>query len=211
MHKNNTSVIALKLKLIAPIFGIKLIVRSVNSQSETPKVIIANHQNTFDVITISAAIHRNTVSVGKKSIIWIPFFGLLYWLSGNILIDRKNKNSAKNTINQVVDRIKKNQLSIWMFPEGTRSNGKGLLPFKMGAFHTALKANVPIVPIVLSTTTGFKLNRLNNGYAIVESMPAIATQNYHLDEIKQLADKCHKLMSDKIQALDSEINQLNRK
>lgn len=209
MHKNNTSVVALKLKFLAPLFGIKLVIRKPCNQIYTPKIIIGNHQNTYDVITISAAITENTVSIGKKSIVWIPFFGLLYWLSGNILIDRKDKHSAKRTIEKTVERIGKDQLSVWMFPEGTRSNGRGLLPFKMGAFHTAIKAGVPIVPVVLSNTAGFKLNRLNNGYVIVESLQPIATEHYPLEDIKKLSSICHKLMVDKIKQLDDEVSLLN--
>ncbi len=155
------------------------------------------------------SLRENTVSIGKKSIVWIPFFGLLYWLSGNILIDRKDKHSAKRTIEKTVERIGKDQLSVWMFPEGTRSNGRGLLPFKMGAFHTAIKAGVPIVPVVLSNTAGFKLNRLNNGYVIVESLQPIATEHYPLEDIKKLSSICHKLMVDKIKQLDDEVSLLN--
>ncbi len=41
-----------------------------------------------------------------------------------------------------------------MFPEGTRSRGRGLLPLKTGAFRTAIQANVPIVPICASNQVG---------------------------------------------------------
>ena len=75
------------------------------------------------------------------------FVGELYWLTGNILIDRANRSKAMDTISQVAEQIKKNKVSVWMFPEGTRSRGRGLLPFKTGAFHAAIAAQVPIVPI----------------------------------------------------------------
>jgi 1-acyl-sn-glycerol-3-phosphate acyltransferase len=59
-------------------------------------------------------------------------FGLLYWLTGNLLIDRNNRAKAHGTIAQVVKHIQKRNISVWMFPEGTRSRGRGLLPFKTG-------------------------------------------------------------------------------
>ncbi len=68
----------------------------------------------------------------------MPLFGQLYWLTGNILIDRANRSKAKGTIDQVVNSIKESDVSVWMFPEGTRSRGRGLLPFKTGAFHAAM-------------------------------------------------------------------------
>ena len=65
---------------------------------------------------------------------------------------------------ELARRINKDNLSIWMFPEGTRSRGRGLLPFKTGAFHAAIAAGVPIVPVVGSTTHNkIDLNRWDNG------------------------------------------------
>ena len=89
-------------------------------------VYIANHQNNYDMVTVSGMVLPRTVTVGKKSLLWIPFFGQLYWLTGNILIDRNNRSKAHDTISQVVDKIKERNISVWMFPEGTRSRGRGL-------------------------------------------------------------------------------------
>jgi len=208
-HRNNTFVCAGMLSKLAPLVGIKLIIRVPQGQEYTPQVFIGNHQNTFDLLTISGAVLEGTVSVGKKSIKWIPFFGQLYWLAGNILIDRKNKTRAAGTINQTADRMIKDKLSIWMFPEGTRSRGNGLLPFKTGAFHTAIMAQVPVVPVVLSSTKEFKLNRWNNGYAIVEMMEPIATADYDKKKVRELAKHCHSLMNDKLSELDQEVKTLN--
>lgn len=208
-HRNNTYVMSGVLSKLAPLFGIKLIIRVPKGIQYVPKVFIGNHQNTYDVITISGAVTEGTVSVGKKSIKWIPFFGQLYWLSGNIMIDRKNKTRATGTINQTSKRMINDKLSIWMFPEGTRSRGNGLLPFKTGAFHTAIQAKVPVVPVVLSTTSHFRLNRWNNGYAIAEMLEPIATDNYDRRKVRELAKLCHDVMSDKIVELDQQVIALN--
>ncbi len=64
----------------------------------------------------------------------MPLFGQLYWLSGNILIDRKNRTRAFETMAETARKIKEKCLSVWIFPEGTRSRGRGLLPFKLGHF-----------------------------------------------------------------------------
>ena len=61
---------------------------------------------------------ENCVSLGKKSLKWIPFFGQLYWLSGNILIDRANRSKAAGTISKSAEKIKQKGLSVWMFPGG---------------------------------------------------------------------------------------------
>ncbi|MDP2561207.1 1-acylglycerol-3-phosphate O-acyltransferase [Psychrobium sp. 1_MG-2023] len=210
-HRNNTYTVSKLLSSMAPLFGIKLLVRVPQDLTNTPKVIIGNHQNNFDLVTISGGVTPGVVSIGKKSLKWVPIFGQLYWLSGNILIDRKNKSRAAGTINQTADKMDKKNLSIWMFPEGTRSRGRGLLPFKTGAFHTAIQAQVPIIPIVLSSTGHFSLNRWNNGYAIVEHLPEIDTSSIDKSGIRDLAEQARQAMSDKIEQLDAEVAQLNAK
>jgi 1-acyl-sn-glycerol-3-phosphate acyltransferase len=153
----------------------------------------------------------NVVTVGKKSLVWLPLFGLLYWLTGNILIDRGNRSRAMGTIEQVSTKIKESGLSVWMFPEGTRSRGRGLLPFKTGAFHAAIGADVNIIPIVCSTTQGkIKMNRWNNGHVIIDMMPPVATENYGKENVRELANLCREQMKEKLVALDAEVEARNQ-
>ena len=166
---------------------------------------MANHQNSYDLFTHANAVLPGTVSVGKKSLKWIPFFGQMYWLSGNILIDRKNTSKAMNTIELTADKIKKDKLSIWMFPEGTRSRGKGLLPLKTGAFRTAMQAEVPIVPICASNQVGtINLNRWDNGKIIIEFLDPIQLNDANRENLRSIINEVHGLMSDKIEKLSIE-------
>ncbi|KJF87813.1 1-acylglycerol-3-phosphate O-acyltransferase [Photobacterium phosphoreum] len=193
------------------VVGIKLEIRYAEGAEQVgPAVYIANHQNTYDLFTVSGAIMQRTVTVGKKSLVWIPLFGQLYWITGNILIDRANRSKAVGTIGQVVDKIKKNKVSVWMFPEGTRSRGRGLLPFKTGAFHAAIGAQVPIVPIVCSSTDKVKLNRWDNGLVIVEVMKPIATVGLEKEDVRNLLTQSRKLMATKLAELDQEVAQRNK-
>ena len=154
---------------------------------------------------MSNAVQPGTVSVGKKSLKWIPFFGQMYWLTGNILIDRKNTSKAMNTMNLTADKIKKNKLSVWLFPEGTRSKGRGLLPFKTGAFRTAVQAGVPLVPVCASNSHNvIKLNRWNNGKMIIEFLDPVDITDSSREGIRNTANKVHSLMENKIAQLDAE-------
>ncbi|MGL4985424.1 MAG: 1-acylglycerol-3-phosphate O-acyltransferase, partial [Plesiomonas sp.] len=169
-------------------------------------IYIANHQNNYDMVTVSGMVMPRTVTVGKKSLLWIPFFGQLYWLTGNILIDRKNRSKAHDTIAQIVEKIKNRNISVWMFPEGTRSRGRGLMPFKTGAFHAAIAAGVPVVLICASEQHNkVRLNRWNNGEVIVEMLPPIDTAGYSRENVRELAEHCHQLMADKIAQLNAEV------
>lgn len=169
-------------------------------------IYIANHQNNYDMVTAANVVQPRTITVGKKSLLWVPFFGPLYWLTGNLLIDRDNRAKAHGTIAQVVKHIKEENISIWMFPEGTRSRGRGLLPFKTGAFHAAISAGVPIVPICVSTTSNkIKLNRWNNGHVIIEMLPPIDTASYSKEQVRELTTHCHDIMAAKLAQLDAEV------
>ncbi|MDN3696698.1 1-acylglycerol-3-phosphate O-acyltransferase [Vibrio clamense] len=197
---------------MSKVFGIKLELRLPDdAYTRGQHVYVANHQNTWDLFTVSAAVTPKVVTVGKKSLVWMPLFGQLYWLTGNILIDRANRSKAVGTIDQVVNSIKNSDVSIWMFPEGTRSRGRGLLPFKTGAFHAAVGAEVPIVPIVCSSTGGVKLNRWNNGHVIVEMLPPVSVEGYNKSNIRELANTCREQMKEKLEALDQEVALLNKK
>lgn len=127
-------------------------------------------------------------------------------MSGNILIDRSNRSKAAGTISKAAEKIKKNGLSVWVFAEGTRSYGRGLLPFKTGAFHTAMSADVPIVPVCMSTThKTIELNRWDNGTIYIEMLAPIS-----LDEsigAREHAKNVHSIMAAKITELDAQVRE----
>lgn len=192
---------------LAPLFGIKVEIRKpAGAENYGNAIYIANHQNNYDMITAASIVQPSTVTVGKKSLLWIPFFGLLYWLTGNLLIDRDNRAKAHSTIGKVVDEFKRKRISFWMFPEGTRSRGRGLLPFKTGAFHAAVAAGVPIIPIVVSTTHDkIKLNRWKNGLVIIEMLPPVDVAAFEKESVRKLATHCREMMMAKLNELDAEV------
>lgn len=192
---------------LAPVFGLKVELRRPEGHKDFPNAIyICNHQNNYDMITAANIVEPTTVTVGKKSLLWVPFFGLLYWLTGNLLIDRDNRAKAHGTIGELVNEFQKKKISFWMFPEGTRSRGRGLLPFKTGAFHAAVAAGVPIIPVVVSNTHDkIKLNRLKNGLAIVEMMQPVDIKAFENQSVRKLATHCRELMSAKLDELNAEV------
>nr|WP_283104137.1 1-acylglycerol-3-phosphate O-acyltransferase [Shewanella gelidimarina] len=210
-HRDNVHMFAKIFSWAAPVLGIKVIVRKSKCESDEPRVFLANHQNNFDMFTHTAVVPKGTVSLGKKSLAWMPLFGQIYWLSGNILIDRKNRSKAFDTMAATARKIKEKCLSVWIFPEGTRSHGKGLLPFKAGAFYTAIAAGVPMVPVLASNQSHIKLNRWNNGVVIIEMMEPIETKSFDKTQVKELSKRIHTLMSEKLSQLNQEASALMTK
>ncbi|MCB5162556.1 1-acylglycerol-3-phosphate O-acyltransferase [Marinomonas algarum] len=205
--KNRVYHLAHVLSSLAPVFGLRVETRQSEAANKVPQAVyVGNHQNNYDLFTLAAMVPKGVVTVGKKSLRWIPFFGVLYWVSGNILINRDNRKQAIATIDQVVVSMQKTGLSILMFPEGTRSRGRGWLPFKRGAFYAAIQAGVPIVPIVCSDThRQVHLNRWNNGRVIVETLDPIDTAGVDAEDVGTLLALCESRMHEAKQRLDAEL------
>ncbi|WP_143871732.1 1-acylglycerol-3-phosphate O-acyltransferase [Catenovulum sediminis] len=212
-HRNNVYWLGQLYSKASKIIGVKLVVRHHPEAVETnPAVFIANHQNSYDIFTLCGSVLPSTVTIGKKSLKWIPFFGQLYWLAGNILIDRENRKKAMAALKRSRDTILNKKISVWMFPEGTRSYGRGLLPFKRGAFQLAQAADVPIVPVVMSTTENkIDLNKWSNGTVIIEVMAPRALTDEQKKNLKQACEDFHAIMLNKLNELDSEAEQLQPK
>ena len=73
-------------------------------------------------------------------------------LSGTVFIDRGNRRTAVAAFDGAAAEMQKHRQSVFIFAEGTRSyfDKPDLLPFKKGAFHLAIQAKVPIVPVVVA-------------------------------------------------------------
>jgi lysophosphatidate acyltransferase len=99
----------------------------------------------------------------------------LVTLSKAIFLDRSNRDSAVASAKKAAEDIHKQQTSVWIFPEGTRGHPReiNMLPFKKGAFHMAVQAGVPIVPIVIANYNHLydsKAKRFNSGVVPIKGM-----------------------------------------
>ena len=94
------------------------------------------------------------------------------------------------------DRLQQ-QVSVMIFPEGTRSRDGELLPFKDGAFRLALEAGVPIVPLVVAGTRdamakgSFRFQR-----ARVKVLPPIETAGLTVNDVVALRDRTRAVIAD---------------
>lgn len=167
-------------------------------------VIVANHQSNFDLFVLGQVVPQRTVAIGKKSLGWIPLFGQLFWLGGNVLVDRKNAYQARKAL-QKTTRVLQNGTSIWIFPEGTRNPGDTLLAFKKGAFHMAIAAGVPIVPVCVSRyARRLDLNSWHPRTVSVRSLPPIATAGMTQQDLPALIEQCRAQMQQCIDHMEAE-------
>jgi putative phosphoserine phosphatase/1-acylglycerol-3-phosphate O-acyltransferase len=115
--------------------------------SRRPAVFIFNHQSALDAILMLKMLRRDMTGVGKKEIKRNPIFGPVFGAAGVVFIDRADGKAAIESLAPVVDALREGR-SLIIAPEGTRSPTPRLGRFKKGAFHMAMQAGVPIVPVV---------------------------------------------------------------
>ena len=111
---------------------------------------MGNHQTALDVLLLGTIFPKHCSVTAKKSLKRAPFLGWFMSLSGTVFIDRADRKTALKAFEGAAEEMKRRKQSVFIFPEGTRSNAEEpmLLPFKKGAFHLAIQAGVPIVPVV---------------------------------------------------------------
>ena len=131
------------------ILGVKLQYDTSEFSPTIPAVYISNHSSTLDLFILISAYFPNVRYVAKKELQYNPLFFILGKLTGQIFIDRRNSTKAIDTINETYHKIKKQSLSLFIAPEGTRKHELPVGPFKKGAFNIARDLNYPIVPVVI--------------------------------------------------------------
>jgi len=115
-----------------------------------PAIYISNHASPLDIFIAMWQSPVGTVGVAKKSVIFYPFIGQVYALSGHLRIDRGRTDHAVQSMRRLAELVRSRRLSIFLWPEGTRSRSGRLLPFKKGVVHLAIQTGLPVVPCVVS-------------------------------------------------------------
>ncbi len=131
--------------------GAKLVVKGLqNIDFKQQYVFIGNHQSHFDVLTVFSGIPMVLRFLTKKELFKIPLFGWALTAVGMIKIDRANHEESVRSMNEALELMRKNKISLVVFPEGTRSPDGKLGSFKKGGFIIAIKGKIPLVPVSIS-------------------------------------------------------------
>jgi len=151
-------------------------------------VLLANHQCAWETFYLQLAVNP-LVTVLKKELLRIPFFGWFLAAARPIAIDRSQKLGAlKQIVGQGVERI---QDGFWVliFPEGTRVNPGQHKKFARTGVHMAREAKAPVVPVAHNAgecwpNEGFIKKP---GVIRVEFGPVIETAEQSVEEVQRQA------------------------
>ncbi|KAI9047958.1 hypothetical protein LZ554_007760 [Drepanopeziza brunnea f. sp. 'monogermtubi'] len=173
-----------------------------------PAVFIGPHQSELDVLMLGCIFPKGCSVTAKKSLKNVPFLGWFMALSYTVFIDRANSTNARHAMASASEEMTKQKQSVFMFPEGTRSYAKDptLLPFKKGAFHLAVQAGVPIVPVVVANYSdvlyvpGWKFKA---GNIAIKVLKPIETKGLQPGDVEDLTRDTREMMLREIVALTS--------
>ena len=135
--------------LILQANGVRVQVRGLEHvDHRQPAIYMCNHQGTFDIFVLLAHLPIQFRWVAKVGLFRIPVLGWAMSTAGYISLDRSKRKRAYRGMEIAARKIKE-QNSVVMFPEGSRSYDGALQPFMNGGFTLAIRAGVPICPITL--------------------------------------------------------------
>jgi len=169
-----------------------------------PCVVVSNHQTALDAMLLLIMSPLGTAPLAKRILLYVPIFGPVCWLCGTIFIDRTKGKTAIQIMKKVGEEMKEKMTSLWIFPEGSRYQQDKILPFKKGAFHLAIQAGVPIVPVIFGNYRNVidrKNKKFEGGEIRTICLPAISTEGKTVEDVNELVEETHKVIS---QAFDED-------
>lgn len=185
-------------RLLAWLVPIRVTVQGAeNAEPHRSYVVASNHQSACDILVIYGWLRLDLKWVMKAELRKVPGIGIGCEKAGHIFIDRHNPKQAAETINRSLARLG-DGIGILFFPEGTRSPDGRLLPFKKGAFHTAIGQQIPILPVTVTGTREILPSRSLTpfpGPATLHIHPAIETTGLTLDEMENLRQKTREVIA----------------
>ncbi len=178
------------------ILGIRFRVVQHGPPQRPPVIYTVNHSSTLDIVTMIALGLPHVRFVAKWELQYNPLIFIIGRLTGQVFIQRDNREQAVPALQRTYARIKKDKLSIMVAPEGSRKHEGIIGPFKKGAFRMAIDLGVPIVPIYFEGNQELSLggSLLAKSGAITAHIHApintehwsLETMEAHIEEVRNL-------------------------
>jgi 1-acyl-sn-glycerol-3-phosphate acyltransferase len=177
--------------------GVKVCVEGLERIPQGVCLFAANHTSSADAPAIVGAISRRIAILLKESLFKWPIVGQVFWSAHFISVNRGDRDAAIASVEKATEALKAGQ-SFLIYPEGTRSPDGRLQEFKKGAVVMAIKAGVPIVPVVCSGAHRVMVKRslvIHPGEIVVEFLPPIDASKYSFEERDALNQRVHDAMA----------------
>jgi putative phosphoserine phosphatase/1-acylglycerol-3-phosphate O-acyltransferase len=153
-----------------------------------PCVFVFNHQSKLDgQILLSLLGGRQLAGVAKAEIGRVPGIGRFLTGAGVVYVERSDSARARAAVEPLVAKLRDERVSVVLAPEGTRMATPRLGPFKTGAFHLAMQAGVPVVPVVIRNAAELQWRGgvlLNPGTIEVAVLPPVDSAGWRPETVR---------------------------
>lgn len=176
------------------------------SDPRRPYVAVSNHESYADIFLISH-LPWEMKWLSKAEVFRVPIMGWMMRMAGDIGVHRGRATSRAEALEGMRDRLGK-QVSIMIFPEGTRSPTHQMLPFRDGAFRVAIERGAPILPMAVAGTRNAMARGslvFNRARAEVRVLEPIETAGMTLNDVASLRDEVRRRIDDARQQLQREL------
>ncbi len=104
----------------------------------------------------------------------------------------------------LLDKMEKQEMCVWMYPEGIRSHSDEMLPFRHGAFRLAVERGLPICPVVISSFKSIfqRFKSFRGGTVTVKFLEPISTEGLTRDDTKELVKRVYAIMSEELELIN---------
>ena len=136
--------------LLAIVCGLRYEIRGMERLPQEPCIIAAKHQSAWDTM-IFALLIRRPGHIFKRELFWVPVFGWYLLRAGGIPIDRRGGASALKRMIAAARQTIAEGRHIVIFPEGTRVEVGGRVPYHPGVAALYTQIKVPVVPVALNS------------------------------------------------------------
>ncbi len=167
-NKTYRNILAFASDLTLDLFGVKVKVIGADKVPipDGNIIVCCNHRSNLDSLIVDRHFRKKPmIFYAKRSLFKVPFVGKLIHATGYVSLERDNPRKDYIAITKGIDWLNNQEVSVGLFPEGTRAKTLDVLDFKEGCLHLALKTHLPIVVTCLSGT-----EKVNDGL-LVKSHP----------------------------------------
>ncbi|MFV0341756.1 MAG: lysophospholipid acyltransferase family protein [Anaerocolumna sp.] len=197
--KASQTIVVTAFKMILFICGTKkTVIGKENIPKDLAVLYVSNHRSYFDILLGYTTVPNLTGFVAKKEMSKLPFISIWMRFMNCLFLDRDNVREGLKTILKGVEHIH-NGYSIFISPEGTRSQNEEMLPFKEGSLKMAEKSGCPIIPVTINNTDDVFENHfpwIRSAHVVIEYGNPIYIQELSKEDRKFLGSYVQKIIKE---------------
>ncbi|WP_381560227.1 HAD-IB family hydrolase [Streptomyces eurythermus] len=156
-----------------------------------PAVFVSNHSSPVDALVLAHLLRADWCALAKRELRDVVGIGHFLRFADCVFVDRGDRERSAAALASALDRLRQG-VSVLVEPEGTRARTPDPGPFRTGAFRLAVRAAVPVVPVVIRNATDVMARDgllVRPGRVDVAVLPPVDTSGWREEDIRDHTDR----------------------